>query len=45
MQNVKICLVTLMMDAIPSSKMRSLQEPRGVTSHMTALYIVTAVKT
>jgi hypothetical protein len=38
-------LVTLMMEAIHSSETRFLQGPRGATSHQTAFFIVTAVKT
>jgi hypothetical protein len=38
-------LVTLMKDALRSSKRRFLQEPYGETSQKTPLFIVTAVKT
>jgi hypothetical protein len=40
-----LILVTLRMEAIRSSETRLLQEPHGVTSQKTALFIVSAVKT
>jgi hypothetical protein len=38
-------LVTLMMGALSSPKLRFLQEPHGVTSQKTTFFIVTAVRT
>jgi hypothetical protein len=38
-------LVSLMKEALSSSKSRFLQEPHGVTSQKTQFFIVTAVKT
>jgi hypothetical protein len=38
-------LVTLMMEALSDSKTSVFTEPRGVTSHKTPFFIVTAVKT
>jgi hypothetical protein len=38
-------LVTLMKEALSSSRHRFLQEPHGVTSQNTTFFIVTAVKT
>jgi hypothetical protein len=38
-------LVTLMMEEIHPSETLTLKEPRGVTSHNAAFFIVTAVKT
>jgi hypothetical protein len=36
--------VTLMMEAIPSSKTSFLQEPHGITSQKMAFFIVTTMK-
>jgi hypothetical protein len=38
-------LVTLIMEALGSSKRRFLQEPRGITTQKTAFFTVTAVNT
>jgi hypothetical protein len=38
-------LVTLMKEALGSSKRRFLQEPHGVTSQKTPFFVVTAVET
>jgi hypothetical protein len=37
-------LVTLMVEALPSSKPRFLQEPHGITTQKTTFFIVTTVK-
>jgi hypothetical protein len=38
-------LVTLMMEVLGSSETLFLQEPHGITSQITAFFIVTAAKT